>query len=79
MRSACSLREFTGSSIRAAQSSNRHILALERDATLFEEVLKPLQTPPSSSKTLNFDTSEGGMESNGHSPVQDTALVDFYE
>ena len=68
-----------GASIRAAQSSNRHIVALESDVTLFEEVLKPLQTLPSSSKTMEFDSGEGGMESDGDSPVRDVELVDLCE
>ena len=34
-----------GSFNKAAHLSNRHILALESDAELFDEVLKHLQTP----------------------------------
>ena len=68
-----------GSSIRAAHSSNRHILALESDAKLFDEVLKPLQTPISVSKTLDSTTSCDGMEVDDDSPIEDVALLDLCE
>jgi hypothetical protein len=34
-----------GASIRAARACNRHIVALESDSKLFNEVLKPLVAP----------------------------------
>lgn len=61
-----------GSSIRAAHSSNRHILALESDAELFDEVLKPLQTPTN-------DTSCDGMDFDDDTPIEDAALLNLCE
>jgi hypothetical protein len=37
----CNVLFCVGSSIKAARSSNRHILVLEADSKLFEEVLEP--------------------------------------
>ena len=61
-----------GSSIRAAHSSNRHILALDCDAKLFDEVLKPLQTP-------TIDTSCDGMNFDDDTPIEDPALPSLFE
>jgi hypothetical protein len=62
----------SGSSIRAAHSSNRDILALESDAELFDEVLKPLQTPTT-------DTSCDGMDFDDDTPIEDAALLNLCE
>lgn len=40
---------YPGATIRAARACNRHILALESDAAIFNEVLKPMTLPPSRS------------------------------
>src|ERR1700738_1800498 len=61
-----------GSSIRVAHSSNRHILALESDAELFDEVLKSLQTPTT-------DTSCDGMDFDDDTPIEDAALLNLCE
>jgi hypothetical protein len=68
-----------GSSIKAAHSSNRLILALESDAKLFDEVLKPLQTPPPVSKALDSTTTCDGMEIDDDSPIEDVELLDLCE
>jgi hypothetical protein len=34
---------FSGSSVRAAISFNKHIVALEPDSAIFEDILRPLQ------------------------------------
>jgi len=68
-----------GSSTRAAHSSNRHILALESDAQLFDEVLKPLQTPVTISKTLDSTTTCDGMDIDDDSPIEDAALLNLCE
>ncbi len=70
---------YTGSSIKAAHSSNRHILALESDAKLFDEVLKPLQTPTIISKALDSTTTDDGMEIDDDSPIEDVELLDLCE
>ena len=33
---------FAGNSVRAAISFNKHVVALEADASIFEEILRPL-------------------------------------
>ena len=58
--------------IRAAHSSNRHILALESDAEFFDEVLKPLQTP-----TIN--TSCDGMDFDDDTPIEDATQLNLCE
>ena len=58
----CDIALYRGSSIRVAHSSNRHILALESDAKLFDEVLKPLQTLIIDSNTLDYATTCDGMD-----------------
>jgi hypothetical protein len=58
------------SSIRTAHSSNRHILALESDAKLFDEVLKPLQTPTT-------DTSCDDMDFDDDNPIEDSTLLNL--
>jgi len=68
-----------GSSIRAAHSSNRHILALESDAQLFDEVLKPLQTLATISKTLDSASTYDGMDIDDDSPIEDAALLNLCE
>lgn len=70
---------YPGSSIRAAHSSNRHILALESDAQLFDEILKPLQTLSTVSKTLDYSSTCDGMDIDDDSPIEDAALLDLCE
>jgi len=69
----------SGSSIKAAHSSNGHILALESDAKLFDEVLKPLQTPITVSKTLDSTTTCDGMDIDDDSLIEDVTLFDLCE
>lgn len=45
-----------GASIRAARATNRHILALESDSKLFEEVLKLLQASPKYSLVVDLSS-----------------------
>lgn len=68
---------YAGSSIRAAQASNRHILALENDAKLFEFVLLPLKAP-STPRTQMEDVTDAleeaniaGSDSDSGSPIVD--------
>ena len=61
-----------GSSTRAAHLSNRHILVLESIAELFDEVLKPLQTPTTV-------TSCDGVDFDDDIPIEDTALLNLCE
>ena len=61
-----------GSFIRAAHLSNHHILALESDTELFDEVLKPLQT-------LTTDTSCDGMDFDNDTPIEDATLLNLCE
>lgn len=45
-----------GASVRAAHATNRHILALESDLQLFEEVLKPLEASPTTTNVIDLSS-----------------------
>ena len=69
--------QHVGSSIKAARLSNRHILALESDVKLFDEVLKPLKQSvvlPSNPNLHNDDNMEVDGDS---SPVIDKPFNDL--
>ena len=68
-----------GASIRVAHSSNRHILALENEVELFDEVLKPLQTPTTNSKSLASVTTCDNLDFKDDSSIKDVTLLNFCE
>jgi hypothetical protein len=70
---------FVGSSIKAARSSNRHILALEADSKLFEEVLKPLKKATPVSKSHDTDMSGNSSEDDEETPAMDQPFIDLCE
>lgn len=67
----------SGSSVRAAQASNRHILALESDPKLYESILLPLTAPsqpPSQIADVTLAMEEAniaGSDSDQGSPIED--------
>ena len=67
------LSMFSGASVRAAQASNRHILALESDRKVFDAVLVPLRTPPPApTQVANVeDTQISESDSDSGSPIRD--------
>ena len=50
----------------------RHILALKSDTELFDEILKPFQTP-------TIVTSCDGMEFDDDTPIKDVVLLNLCE
>jgi hypothetical protein len=70
---------FVGSSIKAARSSNRHILALEADSKLFEEVLEPLKKATPVSKSHDTDMYGNSSEDDEDTPVMDQLFIDLCE
>jgi hypothetical protein len=68
-----------GSSMKAARSSNRHILALEADSKLFEEVLKPLKEARPLSKCHDTEMSGNSSEDDEDTPTMDQPLIDLCE
>lgn len=70
--------QHAGSSIKAARLSSRHILALESDTKLFDEVLKPLKelVMVSTNSNLNDDDMELDGDS---SPLIDKPFNDLCE
>jgi hypothetical protein len=70
---------FVGSSIKAARSLNRHILALEVDSKLFEEVLEPLKKATPVSKSCDTDMSGNSSEDDEDTPVMDQLFIDLCE
>jgi hypothetical protein len=68
-----------GSSIKAASSSNRHILALEADSKLFEEVLEPLKKARPLSKSHDMEISGNSSEDDEDTPAMDQPLIDLCE
>jgi hypothetical protein len=68
-----------GSSIKAARSSNRHILALEADSKLFEEVLEPLKKARPLSKSHDTEMSRNSSEDDEDTPAMDQPLIDLCE
>ena len=67
------------SSIIMSYSSNFHILALQSDVQLFDEVLKPLQTPTTNSKSVDSVITCDGMDFDDDSPIKDVALLNLCE
>jgi hypothetical protein len=70
---------FVGSSIKAARSSNRHILALEADSKLFEEVLEPLKKATPLSKSHDTEMFENSSEDDEDTPTMDQPFIDLCE
>jgi hypothetical protein len=70
---------FVGSSIKAARSSNRHILALEADSKLFEGVLEPLKKATPESKSHDIDMSGNSSEVDEDTPAMDQLFIDLCE
>jgi hypothetical protein len=68
-----------GSSIKAAPSSNRHILASEADSKLFEEVLEPLKKARPLSKSHDTEMSGNSSEDDEDTPAMDQPLIDLSE
>ena len=58
----CDIALYRGSCVRAAHSSNHHILASENDAESFDEILKPLQKFTTDFKTLDSATTCNDMD-----------------
>jgi hypothetical protein len=54
-------------------------LALEGDKKIFDAILKQLQSPPSSSKSLDFDFSGNSMDLDDDSPTPDIELENLCE
>jgi hypothetical protein len=54
-------------------------LALEGDKKIFDAVLKQLQTPPSLSKSLDFDTFGNSVDLDDDSPIPDVELENLCE
>jgi hypothetical protein len=73
------LEFLTGSSIKAARYYDRYILALEGDKKIFDGVLKQLQSPPSSSKSLDFNLTSNSMDLDDDSPTPDIELDNLCE
>jgi hypothetical protein len=70
---------FVGSSIKAARSSNHHILALEADSKLFEEVLEPLKKATPVSKSRDTNMSGNNSEDDEDTPVMDQPFINLCE
>jgi hypothetical protein len=68
-----------GSSIKAARSSNCHILALEADSKLFEEVLEPLKKARPLSKSHDTEMSRNSSEDDEDTPAMFQPLIDLCE
>jgi hypothetical protein len=68
-----------GSSIKVARSSNRHILALEADSKLFEEVLEPLKKATPLSKSHDTGMSGNSSEDDEDSPALDEPFINLCE
>ena len=71
IQSLCIVLAFVGSSIKATCSSNRHILALEANSKLFEEVLEPLKKATLVSKSRDTDISGNSFEDDEDTPIMD--------
>jgi hypothetical protein len=65
--------------IKATHSSNRHILALEADSKLFEEVLEPLKKATRVSKSRDTDMSGNSSEDDEDTPTMDQPFIDLCE
>jgi hypothetical protein len=70
---------YVGSSIKAARSSNRHILALKANSKLFEEVLEPLKKATPVSKSLDMDMSENAFEDDEDTPTKEQPFINLYK
>jgi hypothetical protein len=70
---------FVGSSIKATHSSNRHILALEADSKLFEEVLEPLKKAIPVSNSRDTDMYGNSSEDDEETPVMDQPFINLCE
>jgi hypothetical protein len=68
-----------GSSIKAARSSNCHILALEADSKMFEEVLELLKKARPLSKSHDTEMSGNSFEDDEDTPAMDQPLIDLCE
>jgi hypothetical protein len=68
-----------GSSIKATCSSNCHILVLEADSKLFEEVLEPLKKATPLSKSHDTDMSGNSSEDDEDFPALDQLFIDLCE
>ena len=68
-----------GSFIKAACSSNRHILALKADSKLFEEVLEPLKKATALSKSRDTDMFGNSSKDDEDTPALDQPFINPYE
>jgi hypothetical protein len=68
-----------GSSIKAAHSSNCHILALEANSKLFEEILEPLKKATLLSKSLDTDMSGNSSENDEDTLAMDQPFINLCE
>lgn len=69
--------QHVGSSIKAARLSNRHILALENDIELFDEVLEPLKQSVPLSSDPNLQNDDNMEVDDDSSPVIDKPFNDL--
>jgi hypothetical protein len=79
IQSSCIVLSFVGSSIKATRSSNRHILALEADSKLFEEVLEPLKKATPVSNSRDTDMYGNSSEDDEDTPVMDQPFINLCE
>jgi hypothetical protein len=70
---------FVGSSIKAARSSNRHILVLEADSKLFEEVLESLEKATLVSNSRDTNMYGNSSEDDEDTPVMDQPFINLCE
>jgi hypothetical protein len=70
--------QHAGSSIKAARLSSRHILALESDSKLFDEVLKPLKELVIVPTNSNVNDDDMELDSDS-SPLIDKPFNDLCE
>ena len=70
---------YVGSSFKAAHSSNRHILALEVDSKLFEEVLELLKKATPLSKSHDTEMSGNKSKDDKGTPTKDQSFIDLCE
>jgi hypothetical protein len=68
-----------GSSIKAARSSNRHILALKANSKLFKDVLEPLKKTTLQSKSINIDMSENATKNDEDTLAKEQPFINLYE
>ena len=79
IHSSCIVLFCVGSSIKATRSSNHHILALEANSKLFEEILEPLKKATLVSKCHDIDMFGNSSEDDEDTPTMDQPFIDLCE